>query len=256
MEVKRERTSPTWRFSNQASGRRSRWWNSRAPIWKCRKFCTTRMTCERRAVVATVIRVEQPEAQRKHHEQVRVAARDHLVHGDLHVERGGDHQHLEDGREHEDLDQRVGEAAQPAPEGGEGQPGPLVLRREALGRRDLQRDAGQVLRCLGDRVALLAGGGVVHHDAPAGDRLQDHEVVQVPVQDRRQAQLPRGGRARSAAAGRPGPAGSPPGSARAASPPSATPDAGAEACSGRSGGRDRRRPWPGRRGRTRPPRSA
>ena len=56
-DSKRDSTSPMFRFSKKDIGRRSRWWNSRAPIWKCSAFCSTSAMCERMASVATLIAI-------------------------------------------------------------------------------------------------------------------------------------------------------------------------------------------------------
>ena len=61
--------------------------------------------------------------------------------------------------------------------------------RKARVRPHLQRDAGEVPRDLLQREAPFAKGRVVDHGVAARDRLEHHEVVQIPVQDGRQAQL-------------------------------------------------------------------
>ena len=76
------------------------------------------------------------------------------------------------------------------PEGAEGQLRLFILGCEAFGRRQFKSDAGQMLGRDGQRIGLHPDGGVMNDDTLAADRLQDHEVVQVPVDDRRQGQQP------------------------------------------------------------------
>jgi hypothetical protein len=53
VEPKRERMSPTWRFSKKASGSRSRWRNRSAVSRRLSVFCTSSRMNERSAVVIT-----------------------------------------------------------------------------------------------------------------------------------------------------------------------------------------------------------
>ena len=77
-------------------------------------------------------------------EKVDVPSRDDLVHGDLHVEWRGEYQQLQDHGKHEELHERVAASAQVGPEDGERQSRALILAHEPLGRRKLERDAGQM----------------------------------------------------------------------------------------------------------------
>jgi len=44
-------------------------------------------------------------------------------------------------------------------------------------------------RCFGDGKPFLAGGRIVNHDSVFLARLQDNEMIHVPVQDSRETQL-------------------------------------------------------------------
>jgi hypothetical protein len=57
--------------------------------------------------------------------------------------------------------------------------------REAIGRRQLDRDAGEALAELGDRDVARAGRGIDDADAALHQLVEHHEVVELPVQDRR-----------------------------------------------------------------------
>ena len=61
----------------------------------------------------------------------------------------------------------------------------LVLALEAFSWGELQRDPGEMLGGLAERVGLAPAGWVVDDDCLPADRLQDHEVVHVPMHDRR-----------------------------------------------------------------------
>ena len=73
-------------------------------------------------------------------------------------------------------------------------------RLEAVGRRELERDAGEMVRQLLQRHAALAERRVVDQHLVASHRGEDDEVVQIPVQDARRLQLRRARRVRAAAA--------------------------------------------------------
>ena len=111
-------------------------------------------------MAATVDRSEQRRSPAQAPAAGRLAARHDLVHRELHVERRGDHQQLEDHREDEDLHQRRARCpCSFAPEGREGSRAVSSFGVKPSAGDELQRDAGQVLRRLGQREVCSPAAG-------------------------------------------------------------------------------------------------
>jgi hypothetical protein len=122
-------------------------------------------------------------------QQPAVATGQHLFDHPLQQEGPEQQEHLERQRQHQDLRQRPPQPGHAADELRQPQPPALAPGREVGRRRELERDAGEVRRRLGQRHAPHAGGRVVDHQPVAAHRDQDDEVVQVPVQHARQREL-------------------------------------------------------------------
>src|SRR5262249_3754493 len=88
---------------------------------------------------------KQRKPERKDEEQIDVSSGDDLVHRQLHVEWSGDDEEFQDPRQNEDLDERVGAPAHPAPKRRERKPQSFVLLQELVGRREFECHAAQVL---------------------------------------------------------------------------------------------------------------
>src|SRR5439155_18655123 len=110
-------------------------------------------------------RREQPEADRQHDEEIDVSPRNHLIHSYLQIEGAGNHEGFEDQREDQNLDDGMRAAAQLGPERCKSQARTIVFRREAFGRRGLERDAGQMLGGFGDGQESLAASRVMNHNS-------------------------------------------------------------------------------------------
>ena len=109
-------------------------------------------------------RRQQPEAERQDDQEIDVALGDHLVDGELHVERAAMTRISRTSDSTKIWASAWPAPCMPAPEAPKRQPGRLVLGGELRRRREFQRDAGQVLGRLVERVAPLAQRRVVHDD--------------------------------------------------------------------------------------------
>ena len=105
---------------------------------------------------ANLDRAQQAKAESQNDQEIGVAPGDHLVDGELQVERTSNHKDLEDSREDQDLYERVSAAVQLRPEGRKWKPCSLILGPKTFRRRELKRDTGQMLRRLSDRKESLA----------------------------------------------------------------------------------------------------
>jgi hypothetical protein len=133
--------------------------------------------------------VEQAEADRKRDEQSAVALADGVVDGDLHVERTGQHEELHDNRQHQRLAKGATDLGDAADQCAHADALDFALLFELRRRRELERDAGHVLRQFIEIIRARAQRGIVDRHFGATDRLQHDEVVEIPVQDGWQPQL-------------------------------------------------------------------
>ncbi|BDT56838.1 hypothetical protein MasN3_03320 [Massilia varians] len=132
---------------------------------------------------------QQQETAAQHRDQVAVRGQQSLVHDPLHVERCDQGAHLQSQAEREQLEQAAAQADHASHQGEQGELLALFLGLELCARRQLERDAGEVLGELLHRQAPLADGRIVHDDMLGRDRLEHHEVIQIPMQDTGQLQL-------------------------------------------------------------------
>jgi len=133
-----------------------------------------------------VEQVEEREADAEQEQQVGVEARHGLVDDELDVEGEGEGERLDHHREGEDLQHRALQAGEARPEAAQPHRGPVGDGAEAWCGGKLEGDPGEVRGHLRRREMHPAPGRVEHGEAPAPDALEHDEVVQVPVQDRRQ----------------------------------------------------------------------
>ncbi len=138
---------------------------------------------------ASVEQHRQPKARGQHTQQRAIVLDHRLVHRELHVERRRQHVGLQDQRQHQSLHQRRREPMHAADEVRQSLAHHVVAGPEIRGRRQLQRDAGEVLRHLGGGEAVRPTRRVMHFDAAVASHARQHdEVRHVPVQHRRQRQ--------------------------------------------------------------------
>src|SRR5262249_517204 len=91
--------------------------------------------------------------------------------------------------ENKDLHQRMGAPAHPAPEDRKWQPNSVVLGRELVGGSEFQRHSGEMLGDFFSAQTFLAGCRIVDDNAFSCHRLQEEEMIHMPMQDSRQVQL-------------------------------------------------------------------
>jgi len=127
---------------------------------------------------------------------------DHAVDDELHEKRRGHGEYFQRQRQQQHLRDGALHAAGRAEQLPCADVLALVARHEARRRLQLHRHAGVVARSLVERQHALAAGRVVYVQPAAGHPGQHDEVVHVPVQDRRQAQLAQGRKRRLHAARR------------------------------------------------------
>ena len=132
---------------------------------------------------------EQQEAEAEHGEEVAVRGDHGAIHRPLHVEGRHDGDCLQRERQDEDLRQRALEPHHGAEQVAQPHAAPIVRGLEIRGGRDLQRDAGEMLRDLGVAEAPHAERGIVDLDAARIHRFQHHEMVEVPMQDAGRVEL-------------------------------------------------------------------
>ncbi len=132
---------------------------------------------------------EQAEAQAEHRQQIDVAADHDAIEHDLDKKRCGHREHFQHQRQQQHLRDGAAHAARRGEQLPGGDPLALIALLETRRRLQLHRHAGEVLGRLLERENAPPHGGVVHRDLFAGDAGQDHEMIHVPMQDRRQAQL-------------------------------------------------------------------
>ena len=132
---------------------------------------------------------EQQESHCEHGQQIAVFAHQRLIDDRLHEERRDDAEHFEHGGERQNLTQRAAGSRQPADELRQARTGRRDLRLELLRRRQLERDAGEVARQLPQRHRTASARGVVNHRPVTAQPGQNHEVVEIPMQHRRKAEL-------------------------------------------------------------------
>ena len=114
---------------------------------------------------------EQAEANRQRDKEPAIAFADRVVDRNLHVERADQDEQLHDHRKHERLGERAAELADPADHGADAQPLDLALFFEIRRRRQLECDAGHVLRQLVEVVRAQPYRRIVDRDLGAADRF-------------------------------------------------------------------------------------
>jgi hypothetical protein len=129
------------------------------------------------------------ECGREQQQNAGVAARNDVVDRDLQVPRRHQQQRLHEQREQENLDALPGHPAGAAEQARQRQPPLHADRREVLRRREFHGNAGEMVRDLLGRQPQHAAGGIVDHERPSSHRFEDHEMVHVPVQDRRHLEV-------------------------------------------------------------------
>ena len=132
---------------------------------------------------------EQPESERESEHQPDVAARHDFIDRDLHVERRSDDEQLQDHRQDEDLDQRRSPRRSSVPRRSGTAAGPF----HSCGVKPAAGDSSSAtpVRCFeaaSSEYVWTPTSRVVNDDPLARYRLENHEVVHVPVHDRRQRQ--------------------------------------------------------------------
>jgi hypothetical protein len=134
--------------------------------------------------------VHRAEGRGKNDQELIVEPGDGFVDHELQVRRGCQRENLEHHRQHECLDERAVPADEAAPKIAQLGARPQLLRLEIARGRDLESNPGEMLRYLRERQTPHAQRGIVNDDPASVHRLERHEMVQVPVQDARQRQLP------------------------------------------------------------------
>ena len=90
-------------------------------------------------------RGEKPKAERQHEQEINVPSCNYLIDGELQVKRTDDHECFENDRQHQNLQERMPAAVQLRPKCRERKSRPLVFRKKTVRRRELERNAGQML---------------------------------------------------------------------------------------------------------------
>ena len=115
--------------------------------------------------------------------------KDCLVDHELDLERRGEGGDLQHDGQHDHVQEGGREARHLRPQARQPHRRARVDDAEIRGRRQLEHDAGEVLRHFRERHGAHADGRIVDHDRAGGDRTQHDVVIEVPVQDRRRLDL-------------------------------------------------------------------
>jgi hypothetical protein len=132
---------------------------------------------------------QQQESDPEDGEQVAIGRHHRAVDGPLHVEGTHDRDGLQREREDEHLGERSLQARHRPEEVAQPHGTALVRLPKFRGRRELEGDPGEVLGHFGHRQAAHAEGRIVDHGSTRVCRGEDHEVVEVPMQDAGHPQL-------------------------------------------------------------------
>ena len=132
---------------------------------------------------------QQYEAQREQRQQVAIPRHHDLIDRELHHQRSDDRKYLDRGAEQQELGQATANTRHATHQLAQPDPSCLFFALEVLRGRELEGDAGEVLRHLVERHRRTATDRIVDdHRAPV-HLGHHHEVVQIPMEDRRQAEL-------------------------------------------------------------------
>jgi hypothetical protein len=88
---------------------------------------------------------QQRETERENEQQIAVAASNDLIDRELHVKWSREEKNLENDGKNEDLNQRMGAAADSSPEDRKRQLDPVVLGQEFVGGSEFERHSGEML---------------------------------------------------------------------------------------------------------------
>ena len=132
---------------------------------------------------------QQPETQHQRGEQVTICRHQSAVHDPLHEKRRDQRHHFQRHRKHQHLQRRAFEPRDTAHESGNRQLFRFRFLHEAIARRQLKRDAGEVFRELSELHATYAPRWIVQHHLVALDRRQHHKMIHVPMQNARQREF-------------------------------------------------------------------
>ena len=112
-----------------------------------------------------------------------------MVDHPLHEQRAGDREHLDRQGEGEQLSERAPQPDDAPQYRAQANTRRLLCGRQLTHRRQLECDAREMPRHRGHRQAAHPDRRVVNHDPVARDLGEHDEVVQIPMQDARRAQL-------------------------------------------------------------------
>nr|GEU28405.1 hypothetical protein [Tanacetum cinerariifolium] len=132
---------------------------------------------------------EHSEAYGQRGQQVAVGRHDHVIDHPLQKKRPDQGKDLERQRQHQDLGKRPCQSRDASHQTAQLDTRDLIAGLKTRARPQLERDARKGLRHLGHGDLAHAERRVVHHDGLGSDLLEHDKVVEVPVQDARQAQF-------------------------------------------------------------------
>ena len=133
---------------------------------------------------------DQQERHGQNGKEILVVPREPLVHDQLHVERAGECEELQEQGYAQQLRQGSLQSEGALPEVRKTQPLTLRSSLEPSRRSELQRHSGQVRRRFRQRIGTSTESRVVNDQTFPGGPLQNDEMVHVPMEDGRCAQLP------------------------------------------------------------------
>ena len=129
------------------------------------------------------------ECAREQEKNAGVAARDDVVDRDLQIPWRHQQQRLHEQRQENDLDALPDHRAGAGEQARQRQAPLPVDRRKVFHRGEFDGNAGEMIRDLLRRHPQHAAGGVVNDEGAPSNRFEHHEMIHVPMQDRRQLEL-------------------------------------------------------------------
>ena len=188
-ESNRDITSPMCRASKNAAGRRRRCEKRLVRACTVKEAPSAIIIQPRIAVSTTCSTRSSAKARTRVNQEVAIGGDQRMVDHPTHEQRARHGEELERQGQGEKLPERPLHAHQPAEQAPELDPGRRGRGLEAARRRELQRHPGEMPGHLVHAQPPHPHGRIVdHHPAPV-DRLQDDEMVEIPVQDAGRFQL-------------------------------------------------------------------